>query len=283
MEPISVVAVNQCSGNSRSLFDPRVPGAQWGNGAMGNARWTGVRLAELLRHAGVKQGAVEVAFAGLDRGGLASIPDFVKSLPVDIAGQPDILVAYEMNGEPLPLLNGFPVRLVVPGWFATYWIKALAEITVLDRPFEGFWMKEAYRIPAENDGLERPDRLAARTIPINRMRIRSFITSPVAEERIAPGSACAVDGIAFDGGDGVRRVEFSADGGQSWRDAELGEDLGRYSFRRWRASWQPAERGEYRLQCRATSNSGATQPAEVGWNRAGYLRNVIEEVRVRVL
>jgi sulfite dehydrogenase (cytochrome) subunit A len=283
MAPFSVVAVNQCSGNSRSLFEPRVAGAQWGNGAMGNARWTGVRLADLLGRAGVKEGAVEVSFTGLDRGGLASVPNFVKSLPMDIVRQPDILVAYEMNGEPLPLLNGFPVRLVVPGWFATYWIKALAEITVLDRPFEGFWMKEAYRIPAENDGLEQPDRLATRTVPINRMRIRSFITSPLADGPIAAGAECAVEGIAFDGGDGVRRVEFSADGGQSWQETALGDDLGRYSFRRWRVRWRPAERGEHRLRCRATSNSGATQPAEAGWNRAGYLRNVIEEVRARVI
>src|SRR6516164_4018253 len=140
MDAVSIVAVNQCSGNSRGLFDPRLPGAQWGNGGMGNARWTGVRLVDLLRRAGVRDGAVEVSFAGLDRAGLASVPDFVKSLTRRDAERPDVLVAYAMNGEPLPLLNGFPVRLVVPGWFATYWIKALAEITVLDQPYTGFWM-----------------------------------------------------------------------------------------------------------------------------------------------
>jgi DMSO/TMAO reductase YedYZ molybdopterin-dependent catalytic subunit len=282
MDSVSVVAVNQCSGNSRSLFDPRLPGAQWGNGAMGNARWTGVRLVDLLRRTGVKDEAREVSFAGLDRAGIASVPDFVKSLTLEVAQRPDVLVAYEMNGEPLPMLNGFPARLVVPGWFATYWIKALSEIAVLNQPFDGFWMKEAYRIPADNDGLERPDQLAARTEPISVMRIRSFITSPQVEERIPLGPTLAVEGIAFDGGDGVERVEFSVDGGRSWRNASLGEDLGRYSFRRWRAQWQPAERGEYRLQCRATSNGGATQPATAGWNRAGYLRNVIEEIRVHV-
>jgi DMSO/TMAO reductase YedYZ molybdopterin-dependent catalytic subunit len=283
MEPASIVAVNQCSGNSRSLFEPRLPGAQWGNGAMGNARWTGVRLADLLRRAGIKAGAVEVSFAGLDRAGLASVPNFVKSLTIDFARRPDILVAYEMNGEPLPLLNGFPARLVVPGWFATYWIKALSEITVLDRAFEGFWMKEAYRIPRGNDGLERPDQLAAQTVPINVMRIRSFITSPDRGQRIPVGGPIPVDGIAFDGADGVQRVDFSANGGRSWQNTTLGEDLGRYSFRRWRVQWQPQERGEYRLQCRATSTSGATQPATAGWNRAGYLRNVIEEIRVQVV
>lgn len=283
LQATSVVAVNQCSGNSRGLFEPRLPGAQWGNGAMGNARWTGVRLDQLLQRAGVKKGAVEVSFAGLDRAGLASVPDFVKSLTMKVAERTDVLIAYEMNGQPLPLLNGFPARLVVPGWFATYWIKALSSITVLDRPFEGFWMKEAYRIPEANDGLERPDALAARTVPIHVMRIRSFLTSPQVDERLPAGQAVAVEGIAFDGGDGIRRVDFSTDGGRTWQQASLGDDLGRYSFRRWRVHWQPAERGEYRLQCKATSSSGATQPASAGWNRAGYLRNVIEETRVQVV
>jgi DMSO/TMAO reductase YedYZ molybdopterin-dependent catalytic subunit len=284
MPGASVVAVNQCSGNSRALFEPRLPGAQWTNGAMGNARWTGVRLVDLLRRAGVRDGAVDVSFAGLDRAGLASVPDFVKSLMLTDAQRPDVLVAYEMNGEPLPMLNGFPARLVVPGWFATYWIKALSEITVLDRPFAGFWMREAYRIPDINDGLERPDQLAARTVPISAMRIRSFITSPRAGERIAEGRPYSVEGIAFDGGDGIDRVEFWANHlMQGSRNATLGDDLGPYSFRRWRHEWVPTFRGEHRLWCKATSRSGATQPAEAGWNRAGYLRNVIEEIRVQVM
>ena len=143
MEAVSLVAVNQCSGNSRSLFEPRVPGGQWLNGAMGNARWTGVRLRDLLRRAGLRAGAVQVSFDGLDEGPLPSVPDFVKALDVDHARQPEVLVAYEMNGAPLPMLNGFPARLVVPGWYATYWVKALTHITVLDDPFTGFWMAAA--------------------------------------------------------------------------------------------------------------------------------------------
>ena len=152
-EPVSVAAVNQCSGNSRSLYQPRMPGVQWGSGAMGNARWTGVRLKDLLAKAGVKAGAVDVSFNGLDAPVLpaakdfAGTPDFVKSLSVDHAGDGEVMVAYEMNGNPLPMLNGFPLRLVVPGWYATYWVKALSEITVLDKPFDGFWMAKAYRVP----------------------------------------------------------------------------------------------------------------------------------------
>ncbi|HEV3003965.1 MAG TPA: molybdopterin-dependent oxidoreductase, partial [Pirellulales bacterium] len=140
MEDVSLVAVNQCSGNSRSFFAPRVPGGQWLNGAMGNARWTGVRLRDLLDRAGLLAGAAQVSFNGLDEGPLPSVPDFIKTLDVEHARQGEVIVAYEMNGAPLPMLNGFPVRLVVPGWYATYWVKALSEITVLDVPFTGFWM-----------------------------------------------------------------------------------------------------------------------------------------------
>ena len=151
-----VVAVNQCSGNSRSLFGPRVAGAQWRNGAMGNARWAGVGLAKVLRAAGVRRDAVQVTFDGLDEGPLASVPDFVKALDIDHALQPEVMVAYSMNGEPLPALNGFPARLVVPGWYATYWVKALHKITVLPHAFDGYWMAKAYKIPANPNGVEDP-------------------------------------------------------------------------------------------------------------------------------
>ena len=151
-----VVAVNQCSGNSRSLFGPRVAGAQWRNGAMGNARWAGVGLAKVLRAAGVRRDAVQVTFDGLDEGPLASVPDFVKALDIDHALQPEVTVAYSMNGQPLPVLNGFPARLVVPGWYATYWVKALHRITVLPHAFDGYWMAKAYKIPANSERRRGP-------------------------------------------------------------------------------------------------------------------------------
>ena len=151
-----VVAVNQCSGNSRGLFGPRVAGAQWRNGAMGNARWAGIGLAKVLRAAGLKQEAVQVTFDGLDEGPLASVPDFVKALHIDHALQPEVTVAYSMNARPLPVLNGFPARLVVPGWYATYWVKALHKITVLPHVFDGYWMAKAYKIPETPNGNEDP-------------------------------------------------------------------------------------------------------------------------------
>jgi hypothetical protein len=238
-----------------------------------------VRLRDLLARAGIRAGAVQVSFDGLDQASLPSVPDYVKALDVDRARDPEILVAWEMNGAPLPMLNGFPARLVVPGWYATYWMKALTDITVLDRPFQGFWMAPAYRIPATPGANESPQALAAQTVPINRMNVRSFIVEPEAGERLPAGRPYAVEGIAFDGGSGIRRVEFSADGGASWSATRLGEDLGGFSFRRWRTDWTPAA-GTYRLKVRAVSNSGETQPATAGWNRSGYMRNVIEEISV---
>jgi DMSO/TMAO reductase YedYZ molybdopterin-dependent catalytic subunit len=282
MAPSSVIAVSQCSGNSRGLFEPHIPGGQWGNGAMGNARWTGVPLCDLLRRVGVRKGSIDVAFTGMDSGGYPSVPDFVKSIPVDRALDPEILVAYEMNGAPLPMLNGFPVRLVIPGWYATYWVKAMSEITVLPHRFDGFWMSKAYRIPTTANGAESPDKLAQQTVPINRMNVRSFFVTPEPGARVGIGESVTIEGIAFDGGDGIQLVEVTADGGATWRAAELGNDLGPYSFRRWRFSWRPDHPGRHRLLVRATTRSGRTQQMLAGWNRSGYMRNVVEELSLNV-
>ena len=278
-----VVAVNQCSGNSRSLVRPEGPRAQWRNGAMGNARWAGIGLAKVLHAAGVKRDAVQVTFDGLDEGPLASVPDFVKALDIDHALQPEVTVAYAMNGEPLPALNGFPARLVVPGWYATYWVKALHKITVLPHAFDGYWMAKAYKVPTASNGVEDPTRLSDNLIPINRMNVRSFVTTPEPGSTVPVGRAVEVEGIAFDGGSGIRGVDVSTDGGSTWAFAALGDDLGRYSFRRWRHRWAPASRGEHHLKVRATGRDGQVQPAEAGWNRGGYMRNVVEEVIVHVV
>ena len=173
-----IVAVNQCSGNSRSLLAPRVAGAQWRNGAMGNARWGGVSLAKLLQRAGVKKDAIQVTFDGLDEGPLASVPDFVKALDIDHALQPEVTIAYAMNGAPLPGLNGFPARLIVPGWYATYWVKMLHRITVLPKVFDGYWMAKAYRLPPTPNGNEDLEHLATDLVPISKLNVRSFFTTP---------------------------------------------------------------------------------------------------------
>jgi sulfite dehydrogenase (cytochrome) subunit A len=276
-EQVTVVAVNQCSGNSRSFMSPRVPGSQWKDGALGNARWTGVRLKDLLDRAGVKAKAVEAAFDGLDKAGPSdNVPDYVKSLAIDHAREPEVLVATQMNGEPLPMLNGFPARLVVPGYYATYWVKALDRITVLDRACDSYWMTKAYLIPANHVASESPENLAKMNEPINRMNVRSFFVTPDPAARIAVGAPCALEGIAFDGGDGIKSVELSLDGGKIWRSARLGEDHGRYSFRRWKFDWTPSAKGDQSLLVRATNCSGQTQPNEPRWNKGGFMRNVIE-------
>lgn len=281
---VAVTAVNQCSGNSRGRFAPRVLGGQWGDGAMGNAEWVGARMRDILTMAGVRQGAVQVTFDGLDRPAFPSVPDFVKSLDVSrIMDDPDVLVAYQMNGQPLPMLNGFPARLVVPGWYATYWVKNLSEITVIDHVFEKFWMKPAYRIPDTPCGCVEPGAAPKRTVPINRMTVRSFIASPESGARVAVGQPVTLKGIAFDGGEGIREVQVSDDNGLTWRGTQLGPDPGRYSFREWSAIWTPSKAGDYRLMVRAFNRIGESQGHEPLWNPAGYLRNVIEHIDVRVV
>jgi sulfite dehydrogenase len=275
MPSSSIVAVNQCSGNSRGLFQPQIPGAQWGNGAMSNAKWTGVKLADVLKLAGVKEGAVEVTLKGLDKGGPETVPDYVKSIPLAEAMRADVLLAYDMNGAEMPPLNGYPLRLVVPGWFATYWVKAIGEINVVNKPFDGYWMQKAYRIP-KGDLVDKPGNLAKETIPIHKMLVRSFFVLPSNASSVPSGKPTSLEGIAFDGGSGIKAVEVSDDGGKTWKAATLGDDLGGYSFRRWRLNWTPAKAGEHKLLVKATANSGETQPMQVGWNRAGYLRNHAE-------
>jgi len=279
-EPIEIVAVNQCSGNSRALFAPRVNGGQLGNGAMGNARWTGIALKRVLEAAGVQAGAVQVSFDGLDQPIRDATPDFVKALPVEQALDGEVMVAWAMNGEDLPMLNGYPIRLVVPGHYGTYWVKHLSDIKVLDAPFTGFWMASAYRIPDNACSCVEPGTAPARTVPIGRFNVRSFITSLRDGARLPVGHERLVKGIAFDGGQGIREVAFSDDDGRSWRIATLGRDLGRFSFREWTISFKPAAKGDYALRVRAVNRAGQSQPLDALWNPPGYMRNVVETVRV---
>lgn len=279
----SVAAVNQCSGNSRSRLQPRVPGGQWGNGAMGNALWSGVRLKDVLSAAGIKSGSVQVQLQGLEEGqgpeGNGS-HTFAKSLDLANPVIDECLIAYAMNGEPLPMLNGFPVRLVVPGYFATYWMKCLSWIRVLDKADENFWMKTAYRIPDTPRGNTTPAEMKAgtvKTIPIERMPVRSFLISPDGGSKIPAGMSVTLRGIAFSGYGRVTKVELSDDGAKTWKAAHLGEDLGAYSFRTWDCSWTPKAAGRYMLAVRATDEKGNVQPDEAVWNPGGYLWNRIEQ------
>ncbi|MGY3582949.1 sulfite dehydrogenase [Bradyrhizobium sp. USDA 4341] len=278
LKAVELVAVNQCSGNSRGFFNPRVAGGQLGNGAMGCARWHGVPLKTVLDMAGVQAGAKQVTFNGMDGPVMDTTPDFVKALDIDHARDGEVMLAWGMNGEDLPFLNGFPLRLVVPGYYGTYWVKHLNEITVIDNVFEGFWMKSAYRIPDTPNNAVEPGTAPKGTIPINRFTVRSFITSVADGAKLKAGRTM-LRGIAFDGGKGIKEVAVSTDGGKSWTPAKLGKDLGKYAFREWKLKVAlPA--GPSDLKVRATNNAGDTQPMDPLWNPAGYLRNVVETVRV---
>jgi DMSO/TMAO reductase YedYZ molybdopterin-dependent catalytic subunit len=278
-EPGDVVAVNQCSGNGRGFSNPRVAGGQLGNGAMGNARWKGVPLKSILDKAGVQEGAKQVLFKGADTPAAETIPDFVKALDIDHARDGEVLLAYAMNDTELPILNGYPVRLVVPGYYGTYWVKHLNEITVIDTVYDGFWMKTAYRIPNNSCACVAPGTKPASTVPINRLNVRSFVTSHLNGAKVSAGDAFNIGGIAFDGGYGVTEVVFSTDGGKTWRGAQLGADLGKYSFRQWSARISLGK-GNHVLAVRAINRIGQTQPIEPLWNPAGYMRNNVDKVNI---
>lgn len=279
---VEIAAVNQCSGNSRGLFEPRVPGGQWGNGAMGNARWTGVPLRAVLDRAGARAGAVAVRFDGLDEPVVDGAPDYRKSLGIDHARDGEVMIAYQMNGAQLPLLNGFPLRLVVPGWYSTYWVKMLSDIEVLDKPDDDFWMVKAYTIPDTPHASVRPGETGYKQVSINRMVPRSFITNLADNATVQSGTPAMVRGIAFGGACGVARVDFSADGGKTWQETQLGTDEGTYSFRRWQTTFAPGPRGEQVLMVRCTNTENVVQPMEANWNPSGFMRNVIETTRVTV-
>lgn len=279
--PYTITALCQCAGNSRSFFDPRVAGGQWKNGAMGNAKWTGVKLKDILAMAKTKAGSKEISFNGLDKPPMDSTPDFVKSLPFDLSNNGEVMVAYEMNGEQLPLLNGYPLKLVAPGWYATYWVGMLSNINVLTDTFRGFWMQKAYLIPKDSkNGNEQPDSLAKNMQPINKMDVRSIFVSPEPNNIVAVGTTTDVQGVAFDGGDGITKVELSTDDGKTWQPAKLDADLGKYSWRRWHFEFTPSQKGDYTFKVKATNAKGETQP-EHQWNRSGYMRNEIETLTIK--
>jgi DMSO/TMAO reductase YedYZ molybdopterin-dependent catalytic subunit len=278
MPAVEIAAVNQCSGNRRGLSSPHVPGVQWGYGAMGCARWKGVRLKDVVNIVGLKPEAIEIAFNGADGPAFDKTPDFIKSLPVWKAMDESTLIAYEMNGAPLPHYNGFPARLIVPGWTGTYWMKHLISVTALTKPQGGFWMTPAYRIPL---GLfpvvsRFISQENATTTPISEMVVNSLMTSHADGANVKAGKI-TVSGLAWDGGYGITSVDVSTDGGKTWSAATLGEDLGRYAFRPWSFSLA-AKRGKTTIMANAINKIGQTQTASLLFNGAGYNNNVMQSV-----
>ena len=286
-EHVEVVAVNQCAGNSRGFSQPRVTGTQWGHGAMSNARWRGVRLRDVLDKAGIGGDAKRVRFAGLDVPMIEGAPQKIKSLPIDISRRDDVLIAFAMNGEALPLLNGFPLRLVVPGWFATYWIKMLTDIEVLTVDADdSYFMAKSYRMPTVP---VKPGDKDFPTVPITTMGPRSWVTSHADGTAIPAGRPVELRGIAFGGDCGVKRVEIDI-----WKEAiepsmrrevaSLGPEDGQFGFRRWTIELEvPSVYRAVTVGGLCTNTSGVTQPTGQTWNPSGYARNVVERITLKVV
>ena len=281
MPKVEITAVDQAAGNSRGLFQPRVPGVQWGHGGMGNAKWTGVRLKDILGAAGVGPGTVQVRFAGLDQP-VPGAPKLMKSLNLAHAMDGEVIVAFAMNGEALPMLNGFPLRLIVPGWYGNYWLKTLSDIEALTTPDQNYWTATADRVPDTRNADVAPGATGFSTVPVTRMVPRAFITNVSNGERLPPDKPAVVRGVALGGDNGVARVDFSSDGGLTWMPAKLGTDLGKYSFRQWESRIAKPTAGRMVLMVRCTSTSGVGQSATPNWNPAGLARNAVEMIQVTV-
>jgi hypothetical protein len=261
-----------------------VAGVEWGFGAIGNAVWKGARLKDVLRRADLRADTVEIVVNGADGPVLDGTPDFVKSIPVDKALDDNTLIAYAMNGAPIPHYNGFPIRLIVPGWTATYWMKHLDSIEAWTEPFTGFWMKSAYRIPVGKFPLVQhfTSQTTPANEPITEMVVNSMITAPRDGFAMRADQTADIRGLAWDGGYGIRRVEISSDGGEAWRDAELGPDLGRFAFRSFRFAFAPPRTGTFRLTAKATNALGQTQVDKLIFNPAGYHNNVPRPLSITV-
>ncbi len=274
----TVPATLECTGNNRSYFQPIVPGLQWTKGGIGNAEWRGVTIADILKAAGA-QGGKHVHINGADVG-VAKTPDFIRSMPMRKALHPDTLVALFMNGEPVPEINGGPLRLVVPGWNGASWVKWVTELTESEEEEKGFYMNPAYRypkVPLPPGTAAKPEDLA----PLERMPVKSFIFTP-ANGAKASMAALDVRGIAWSGERRITRVEISSDRGVSWHNVELGKEDFPSAWRLWRYRWTPERPGYHLLMCRATDDAGATQPLDAVWNPSGYLSNAVDRVGVEV-
>ena len=273
---VELVGVLECAGNGRSFYQPRVAGTQWAFGSVGNGRWAGVRFRDVLQKAGLKESAKAILLDGSDSP-LGSMPKFQRTVTVEKALDPDTLLAYEMNGQPLPDEHGFPLRLIASGWAGDSWVKWLRHVEVLDHEFEGFWMKTAYRHPThhvEPGAAVDPSEL----VPVTDLSVKSVIATP--GNWAKPGRV-RISGTAWSNGSPVTKVDISIDGGNTWKPAKLGKDQSRYAWRLWELDW-PAPSGKYTLMARATNAAGQTQPLREEWNPSGYLWNVAQPMEVVV-
>lgn len=267
----------ECAGNGRAFFDPPVAGVQWRKGAVGNARWTGVRLADVLRRAGVRPTGQFVLLDGADRP-IGTVPDFARTLPIAKAMDPGTLLAFEMNGAPLPIAHGFPLRVIVPGWEGAYWVKWLTRLEVLDTQHDGFFVQTAYRYPVKPvaPGTAVP---ANEMEPLTGLAVKSLIVTPE-DGASLPTGRLRVAGFAWTGDGEIARVDVSTDNGASWQPTSLGRDRERYAWRAFEYEWRGAPSGSYTVMARAVDSRGRTQNDKPQWNPSGYLWNAPDRVTV---
>ncbi|HKQ79063.1 MAG TPA: sulfite oxidase [Blastocatellia bacterium] len=275
----TVTVTLECAGNGRAFFDPPVAGIQWEKGAVGTARFAGARLADVLKKAGVKATGQYVAMNGADKP-VGKMPDFIRNAPMKKALDADTILAYEMNGEPLPILHGFPLRAVIPGWEGAYSVKWLTNLQVIEKEYDGFFVKTAYRFP--NRRVAPGEAVAPQDmIPLTGLVVKSFINSPLDGATVAPGKV-KVGGFAWAGESFISKVDVSMDNGSSWFPAKLGKEREHYAWQSFEYEFNITQPGSYLLMSRATDDKGNVQPVAPQWNPSGYLWNVIDKVRVNV-
>jgi DMSO/TMAO reductase YedYZ molybdopterin-dependent catalytic subunit len=269
----------ECAGNGRAFFDPPVAGIQWAKGAVGTARWTGVRLAEVMKRAGAKSTARFVYMNGADRP-LGTMPDFVRQLTIEKATHPDTILAYDMNGQPITPLHGFPLRAIVPGWEGAYSIKWLTSLRVADRESDSFWVATGYRYPTKRvapGATVDPKDMA----PLTGLVVKSLITRPLDGAAVGPGKV-DVAGFAWAGETDISRVDISTDHGASWQQARLVGEQAKYAWRRFEFTFEASRPESYLILSRATDSQGRAQPMAPPWNPSGYLWNAPDSVRIEV-
>lgn len=278
---VELVSVLECAGNGRGLYEPSMPGLQWEWGAVGNARWAGVRLSDVLKLAGVSSTAKEVVFDGADVP-VGKMPEFQRSIPLAKAMQPEVMLAFQMNGEPLPTSHGFPLRLIVPGWAGDCWVKWLTRITVSSTEFDGFFMKTAYRHPGK---VVRPGTSVdpAKMRPVTELSVKSAIGYPLDGTQIDMGAEIVIKGVAWTGTSRVNTVHVSTDGGANWNPARPGAYHGEFSWRSWSYNFTPNQDGFAQIMVRAGDEGGGRQPYAQPWNPSGYSWNVPHTIGVEVI
>jgi DMSO/TMAO reductase YedYZ molybdopterin-dependent catalytic subunit len=279
MEPHTVTNTLECAGNGRAFHHPHVPGVQWQRGAVGTARFSGPRLRDVLRRAGVKPTGKHVMFRGLDDVP-GKVPPFIRSIPIEKASDEDTLIAMRMNGAALTKHHGFPARALVPGWIGAASCKWLSEITVLDKEFDGNFMKPGYRWP--NHPLKPGDPLNVDdSHVVTALSVKSVIASPT-DDWTTKSRTVHISGAAWAGESDIVKVEVSTDAGATWQAAQLGRDRSKYAWRLWSHSWKAPKAGDYTILSRATDRQGRTQPATAEWNPSGYLYNAYDQVNIHV-